>query len=73
MCLMYAQRNGTNDDINNPKLMRLNPNMIIPPKPISVKPYPIIMQSCLLRCLMCVVIVFCYSHVITPCLIARQT
>ena len=49
MCLMYAQRNGTNDDINNPKLMKLNPTMTIPPNASSVKPNPAIKQVSLLN------------------------
>ena len=34
-------------EINNPILTKLNPYMIVPAKPSSVKPYPIIKQSIL--------------------------
>ena len=51
MCLMYAQRKGRRLAIANPKLMKLNPNITIPPRASSVKPNPVIKQSCLVRCL----------------------
>ena len=38
-------------EMNNPILTKLNPYMIVPAKPSSVKPYPIIKQSCLVKCL----------------------
>ena len=50
MCLMYAQRKGRRLAIANPKLMKLNPAITITPKASSVKPDPIIKQSCLVRC-----------------------